>query len=216
MTNEDIAALVATLPAGIRSAVEQQDDEAFQIAFSGLTEEEQLRVAQVFQQLQASMASNLLADFEEDDLPSADELLATLPPPIFAAMQAEDAEGLQAAYEALDPETQERVGRTMMLLQALAERARQNETEFTAGAGDVLAAFETLLDAIVEVTLDPALPRFEIESTLAELEGKGWNLRGATERIWAGERDAARLTDGLDEHDTTLVMYVLEALQATE
>ncbi|HYF63123.1 MAG TPA: hypothetical protein VD886_09950, partial [Herpetosiphonaceae bacterium] len=69
MSNEDIAALVATLPAEIRSAVERQDDEAFQSAFSSLSEDEQLKVAQVFQQLQASMANNLLADFEEDDLP---------------------------------------------------------------------------------------------------------------------------------------------------
>ena len=216
MTTEDIAALVATLPFAIRTAVEQQDDEAFQIAFNQLPEDEQMRVAQVFQQLQTQMTHTLLADYDGDEMPSAEELLATLPPPIFAAMQAEDADALQAAYEALPTEQQERVARTMMLLQAVAERSRDEATEFTGDPEQIVGAFSTLLDAIVETTLDPALPRFEIESTLAELEGQGWNLREPSQRIWAGERDAATLLADLDEQDSALVMYVLDALAATE
>ena len=38
--------------------------------------------------------------------------------------------------------------------------------------------------------------------------------RDAAHRIWSGERDAAALTEGLDEQDSALVRHVLHLLEA--
>jgi hypothetical protein len=48
---------------------------------------------------------------------------------------------------------------------------------------------------------------------LAELEEKGWMLREPAQRIWAGERHAEALTEGLDVQDTALVRRVLELVE---
>lgn len=217
MSNHDpIAALVDSLPAAIRRAVEDRDDDAFQVAYNNLPEMEQLRIAQVFQELQTHMADNVLADYDDDDLPDADTLLASLPTEIVTALHNEDQAALERSFDALDPAEQEQVTQTMMLLQALATRAQVNEQEFRGGEGEIIAAFETLLDAIVDATLDPTLPREEILSTLAELESKEWKLREPVERVWAGERNVELLTNDLDEHDTVLVSYILEALDEQE
>ena len=47
---------------------------------------------------------------------------------------------------------------------------------------------------------------------LNTLETKGWHLGEAVQRIWAGERDAASMTAGLDEQDSALVRRVLEII----
>ncbi|MFL5806332.1 MAG: tetratricopeptide repeat protein, partial [Roseiflexaceae bacterium] len=54
--------------------------------------------------------------------------------------------------------------------------------------------------------------RAEIEPVLADREQKGWMLRQPVQRIWAGERDAAVLTTGLDAQDSALVRQVLQLL----
>ncbi len=52
--------------------------------------------------------------------------------------------------------------------------------------------------------------RGEIEPVLARLD---WMLADAVRRVWAGERDAAALTEGLDEQDSALVRRVLLVLE---
>ena len=47
---------------------------------------------------------------------------------------------------------------------------------------------------------------------LPQLESKGWQISAAVQRIWAGERDTAALTDGLDSQDAALIRRVLELL----
>ena len=56
---------------------------------------------------------------------------------------------------------------------------------------------EVLLQAIAAAASDETL-RSEIEPVLAELQESGWMLTDAVHRIWAGGRDAAALTAGLD------------------
>lgn len=210
MSNDDLSALVQALPADVRAAIEQQDEAAFQAAFNVLSEDEQLRVAGIFQQLQSQMAHNLLDQYAADEVPSPQELVASLPPAIAQAYLEEDPHALQAAYDALSPVDQENVGRIMMLLQAIAEQ--QANSPFSSNPADIVAAFDSLLEAIADAARDERLPRFEIELTLDELAEQGWMLREATRRIWAGEREAAALTAGLDEHDTALVERILEYL----
>ncbi|MBA3468848.1 MAG: hypothetical protein H0T53_04300 [Herpetosiphonaceae bacterium] len=218
MTEQDIAALVAALPSAIRAAVEQQDEAVFQQVFQSLDEAEQLRVAQVFQQLQGQMAHNILDEYDEENMPSADELIASLPPAVAQALMNEDPEGLQTAYDALPLNEQERVGRTMMLIQALADRMQGQDFDdgFSTDGQDIITAFDPLLQAIAAVALGDDQPRADIEATLPQLEANGWRLVEPVQRIWAGERDEMVLMAGLDESDATLISYVLELITQNE
>jgi len=76
----------------------------------------------------------------------------------------------------------------------------------------VLREFEPLLQSIAAAASDKSL-RGEIEPVLASLEEQGWMLTDAVRRVWAGERDAAALTEGLDEQDSALVRRVLQLLE---
>jgi hypothetical protein len=55
-------------------------------------------------------------------------------------------------------------------------------------------------------------PRPEIEALLPQLEENGWMLAGPVRRIWAGERDAAALTAGIDGNSAQLVRRILALL----
>ena len=77
------------------------------------------------------------------------------------------------------------------------------------GGDGVVEQFEPLLRAIAAVAMGDATHRDEIEGVLADLEGKGWHLKEAVQRLWEGEREAEELTRGLDEQDTALVLRVL-------
>lgn len=76
----------------------------------------------------------------------------------------------------------------------------------------LLAQFEPLLAAVAAAASDES-QRPELETKLAELETKNWMLLAPARRIWAGERDAAMLTAGLDAQDAALVRRVLELLE---
>jgi tetratricopeptide (TPR) repeat protein len=77
----------------------------------------------------------------------------------------------------------------------------------------LLEAFDPLLQAIAAVALGDRQPRAEVEAVLAEREAAGWMLRGPVARIWAGERDGAALSEGLDAQDTALVARMLELIE---
>ena len=72
--------------------------------------------------------------------------------------------------------------------------------------------FEPLLQGIAAATANEGL-RGEIEPVLAQIQEDGWMLRQPARRIWAGERDEAALTEGLDEQDSALVRRILELLE---
>src|SRR5438128_1232088 len=78
------------------------------------------------------------------------------------------------------------------------------------GGDDVVQQLEPLLRAIAALAMGDATHRGEIEGVVADLEGKGWHLKEAVQRLWEGEREAEELTRELDEQDTALVLRVLE------
>lgn len=75
---------------------------------------------------------------------------------------------------------------------------------------EVLRSFEPLLQSIAAAAPGDSEQRAEIEKLLSQLEEKGWKIAGAVHRIWAGERDIAALTTGLDAQDAALVRRVME------
>lgn len=71
-------------------------------------------------------------------------------------------------------------------------------------------AFLVLLAAIAAVANGDDTARPEIEELLSKLEESGWKIAAAVHALWAGERDAEKLVEGLDESDTQLVKRILE------
>jgi len=82
--------------------------------------------------------------------------------------------------------------------------------------GDPLRQFDPLLQAIAAVAGGDQGPRAQVEQLLAQLEQKGWMLRGPVQRLWSGERSADSLTAGLDPQDSALIRRLLELLPAPE
>jgi hypothetical protein len=77
----------------------------------------------------------------------------------------------------------------------------------------VVRQFEPLLRDIAAVAQGDDAPRARVEAALEQLAQQRVYLQDATRRIWAGERDAAALTAGLDAIDSALVRRVLEVLE---
>lgn len=74
-----------------------------------------------------------------------------------------------------------------------------------------LTMTEKLLRSVAAGTKNDSL-RPQIEPVLADLETKGLMLRQPIHRIWAGERDGATLTTGLDASSTQLVHRILDLI----
>jgi hypothetical protein len=98
------------------------------------------------------------------------------------------------------------------LAKAEAERLKE---EAKLRRQEVLRKFEPLLQGIAAVARGVAEGREKIEGLLPQLEEGGWHIGDAVRRIWAGEREAGTLTEGLDDQDAALVRRVLELLDAT-
>ncbi|GAB4201578.1 MAG: hypothetical protein OHK0022_23780 [Roseiflexaceae bacterium] len=69
--------------------------------------------------------------------------------------------------------------------------------------------FLPLLGDIALAAHGDATARELAEALLPQMEQRGWRIADAARRIWAGERDADKLTAGLDAQDTRLVRRVL-------
>jgi hypothetical protein len=75
----------------------------------------------------------------------------------------------------------------------------------------VMEEFEPVLQAIAAAANDEN-QRPQIKDLLPQLEGQGWRLSDPVHCIWAGERDASKLTDGIDANSAQLVRRILELL----
>jgi len=131
--------------------------------------------------------------------------LAGLPTSVRQALESHNDAGLQAALAELSPQESQTI--VVKLQQA---GVISSEPDI----GLLLREWEPLLRDIARVVRGDAEQRAEIEQVLAHLEQGGWMLREPVEHIWAGERDRAKLTAGLDIHDTVLVTRVLELVSA--
>jgi tetratricopeptide (TPR) repeat protein len=77
----------------------------------------------------------------------------------------------------------------------------------------ILQQAEPLLQAVAAVAQGDTSQQQAVEEELARLEEKDFHLREAVQRIWAGERDAAALCEGIDPNSAMLVRRVLEVLE---
>ena len=76
----------------------------------------------------------------------------------------------------------------------------------------MLERFAPLLRDVVAVARGADDERFRVEQALEQLEAEGWQLLVPVRRIWAGDRDVAALTEGLDPSDGLLVRAALSVL----
>jgi tetratricopeptide (TPR) repeat protein len=75
---------------------------------------------------------------------------------------------------------------------------------------EILRQFDPLLQAIAAVARGERDERAEIEALLQQMEANGWRLSAAAQALWAGERDAAALTAGINANSARLVIRMLE------
>jgi len=139
---------------------------------------------------------------------TSEQVIASLPAAIREALAKGDQAAFEQALQALPAEEQQTVVEAPAFLQARQGEEGDGESDVP-GGDDVVQQFEPLLRAIAAVAMGDATHRGEIEEVLADLEGKGWHLKEAVQRMWTGERDAEELTEGLDEQDSAVVLRVL-------
>lgn len=134
------------------------------------------------------------------------ELLASLPPAVRGALERGDGAALQQALDALPLAEQSLLYERLTAAGVISHVGGDTET------AALLAQFEPLLQGVAAVARGEHAERAEIVATLADLERKGWEIRGAVEQIWRGQRKLAALTEKLDPADAALVRRVLEIL----
>ena len=144
-----------------------------------------------------------------DDGPaSMEEFLSSLPPKVRAALE-EGGDGVAQALDAALSELPE--------AEAIEVVRKLQEAGAFGGGPDmakVVQAFTPLFHAIVAVAKghpDTSL-REKIEADLASMEEHGWQLTDPVQRIWAGQRDAEKLTEDIDPNSVVLVQRILELL----
>ncbi len=146
----------------------------------------------------------------QEEEQTVDRLLASLPAAMRKAMELGDEAALQQAFEVLTPEEQQQLATVLATLQG--HQAAAGEEQVTVDESSFVSQFEPLLQAIATVAQGDTTERDAIEEVLTDLEAQGWHLKATVQRLWAGERDAAVLTAGLDEQDRLLVVRTLELL----
>ncbi|MCP4664034.1 MAG: CHAT domain-containing protein [bacterium] len=143
---------------------------------------------------------------------AGDAVMPELPPTVAAAFETGDAAQVHAAIQALPPEEKEAV---LAQLQAIAKQA-ERDGQMPSDPPDmtqVLEGLDPLLRGIAAVARGNDEQRAAIESALSEVEGMGWQLTAAAQRIWAGDRDAQALTAGVDSNSGLLIERILELIE---
>jgi tetratricopeptide (TPR) repeat protein len=93
-------------------------------------------------------------------------------------------------------------------------RRRERET-YAAFAGNryhIDQQHGQLIADIVAAANDDVQARAKVEAALPQFEANGWHIAGATQRIWASERDWHTLVEDLDRQDALLILRVLETI----
>ncbi len=84
---------------------------------------------------------------------------------------------------------------------------------FPRAAHDAVAHFAPLISVIAAIANGDTTRRAEIEYLLPQLDNNGWHISAAVQRIWAGERDRAALTSGLDSNSAAIISATLDAIE---
>lgn len=133
-------------------------------------------------------------------------LLAGLPPTVRAALEQQDGTALAAALDALPEDEAAAIVAHLRQAGILGPPPAPPDME------RVLEAFAPLLQAIAAVAQGDETAKADILAALAQHEAKGWHLTAAVTALWAGERDPAVLTHGLDDQDASLIDAILVML----
>ncbi len=197
--------VLADLPEAVRAALEQGDAPALQAALDALPVAEQARAAALLDELQgapggtAAPAAPPAPASGGRAAPPAD-----LPEAVRAALEQGDAPALQAALDALPV-----AERNALVEQLRRAGVIRTEARPRPDMDRVIQQFLPLLGDIALAAHGDETARLLAEAMLPGLEQRGWRLADAARRIWAGERDAAALTEGLDEQDSALVQQIM-------
>lgn len=84
---------------------------------------------------------------------------------------------------------------------------------FDRATGDAVGHFRPLITVIAAIAHGDQTRRAEVEYLLPQIDNNGWHIAGAVGRIWAGERDGAALTAGLDANSAAIVRAILDAVE---
>jgi hypothetical protein len=185
--------MVTSIPEAVLSAIQAQDENAFQQAMEQLSPADRQFVAAQLAELQ------IQADAE------AEAWLMRLPIDVRLAIQDQDEQRLQAALHSLPP------SQAQEILEQL-EAARLLEETVAPEADLLMAEFEPLILAVASVAKGNEAARPQLEALLTDLDGQGWHLSAAVQRIWAGERELQTLCKGLDRQDQQIVRCILDHL----
>lgn len=131
-------------------------------------------------------------------------LPADIPAAVKAAIEVQDAAAFQCAMDELLPEQAEEVRRQLEEV-GIIGTGPAGGSDFEA----LLQEFEVLIQAIAAATGEDESQRSQVLETLEKLDQAGYHLEQAVRRIWAGERRAAGLTEGLDPNSARLVVHIL-------
>jgi hypothetical protein len=183
LANEDLPAEPPTFET-IADRVEQVEGVRFRALFAALPAtypDGDAAIAAVWQQVQAEKQRRA------QKATAHRRALAALPPELAAALDSGDGEAIGKAVDALSPEQQAAVMAALREAGLLPDEPAEPPSE-----EDLLREWGPLLEAIAAVADGDDNQRAAIEEVLAEIEEKGWMLRGPVTRLWAGEPDPDR------------------------
>lgn len=158
----------------------------------------------------AAMAERRIREFLEAKMaenPSGSwtaGLPADIPAAVKAAIDGQDAAAFQCAMDELPPEQAEEV-RKQLEEAGIIGTGPAGWTDFEV----LLQEFDVLIQAIAAIAGGDGAQRSRVLETLGKLEQAGYHLEQAVRRMWAGERQAAVLTEGLDPNSARLVVHIL-------
>lgn len=104
---------------------------------------------------------------------------------------------------------------------AYAQQATQLLTQLQDGSSgggsdpspaQILAISQPLIEAVVAAAHGHQQARQVIETSFEQLTEQGWQIADLIHRIWAGERDAAALTIGINQYSALVIQAILQQL----
>jgi hypothetical protein len=177
-------------------------------ALAGEVLAQRLAAAVIWYQIGGGLLQTILNSLANSDLPPQ--------APTFAEVAAtvERLEGVRfrelfAALPARAPDDDTAIAAVWGMVMALRQTTRQGPD-----MPRLLEQWAPLLQVIADVAKGDDAERQAIEELLPQLEANGWQLTAAVHAIWSGERDAERLTAGLDPNSAQLVRHLLALLAA--
>ncbi|HEU4329099.1 MAG TPA: tetratricopeptide repeat protein [Roseiflexaceae bacterium] len=194
LAGRDVQEIIDTLPALVRSAL-MESVEQVQAALMQLPRPERRAAALALVQIQAMFAAQNRSLFGDEEPEGEADDFEDSEYDEGGGYGTEEEDGEDAEY---DPDFAPDIP----------------AGSFSQTPDEAVQRFLPVLGDIALAALGSAEARAMAEEALEQMERDGWRITDATRRIWAGERDAAALTAGLDALDRSLVRQVLDLIAA--